>query len=109
MLSNNQVCAFPPLSSLRVLKASSGPDSSLSPARLIADAVQRSTKAHLFQLYPVLCEITASPRKTPAAWMASHGTKPSDGEADGAVEELDARTLARQCLNEIGKEMGMEA
>jgi hypothetical protein len=73
-------------------------DVSLPSAALIADAVRRSTKAHLFELYPVLCEIATSSR-TAIAWIASEGGK--------EAIELDARALASQCLAEIGKEMGM--
>ncbi|OBZ73105.1 Protein MON2 [Grifola frondosa] len=39
---------------------------SLEPSQLIADAVKRSTKAHLFHFYPILCEIVSIPRKTPS-------------------------------------------
>jgi hypothetical protein len=76
-----------------------GPSTDMSPSQLIADAARRSTKAHLFQLYPMLCEIASSSR-TAIAWMSV-----AEG---GDVEELEARNLAAQCLIELGKEMGMQ-
>jgi hypothetical protein len=76
-------------------------DASLPPSALIADAVKRSAKAHLFHLYPVLCEIASIPRKTPSAWIDLRG--------DGVrAQELDARLLARDCLKAIGVEMGLQ-
>ncbi|KAF8550522.1 hypothetical protein OG21DRAFT_397414 [Imleria badia] len=42
----------------------------LPPSALIADVVKRSSVAHLFCFYPVLCEIASIPRKTPAAWVS---------------------------------------
>ncbi|KAG6852839.1 hypothetical protein C0991_008678, partial [Blastosporella zonata] len=92
-------------------------DTSQSPAQLIADAVKRSTTAHLFHFYPVLCEIASIPRKTPSAWVVptksplpslplTNGHTKSELVQGNAVE-LDARTLARTCLKELGKEMGV--
>ncbi|KAG6844369.1 hypothetical protein H0H87_007445 [Tephrocybe sp. NHM501043] len=93
----------------------------LSPSHLIADAVKRSTAAHLFHFYPVLCEIASIPRKTPSAWMVT-STTPSSlsilptghtssgsnyGQSGANAVELDARILARTCLKEVGKEMGV--
>ncbi|KAF8879578.1 guanine nucleotide exchange factor in Golgi transport N-terminal-domain-containing protein [Infundibulicybe gibba] len=37
--------------------------------KLISDAVKRSSVAHLFHFYPVLCEIASMPRKTPSGWV----------------------------------------
>lgn len=99
-------------------------DQSLVPSQLIADAVKRSSKAHLFHFYPVLCEIVAIPRRTPSAWvptsalslpksaLSSAGTKDPSGEASrdvdhGSPVELDARSLVKECLREVGKEMGV--
>ncbi|KAG6906753.1 hypothetical protein DXG01_012283, partial [Tephrocybe rancida] len=97
-------------------------DTTLSPALLIADAVKRSTAAHLFHFYPVLCEIASIPRKTPSAWVVSTKASPSaatltNGHAHSGSDlqrkassdavELDARTLARTCLKAVGKEMGV--
>ncbi|KAF7333497.1 Protein MON2 [Mycena venus] len=82
-------------------------DASLSPPLLIADAVKRSSIAHLFHFYPVLCEIASIPRKTPSTWvLARAGDKGSSSEGEEAVE-LDARVLARECLKEVGREMGV--
>ena len=91
-------------------------DPSLPPSALIADVVKRSSVAHLFYFYPVLCEIAAIPRKTPAAWVSV--ASPLVGardqgqgrigapEGDGKVVEVDARALAKECLRVLGKEMG---
>ncbi|KAG5643461.1 hypothetical protein DXG03_000893 [Asterophora parasitica] len=80
-------------------------DTSLSPAEVITDAVKRSSVAHLFHFYPVLCEIASIPRKTPAAWVAA--TRPRSVGNDQHAMPLDARELARACLREVGKEMGV--
>lgn len=110
---------------LTPISPSSVIDTSLSPQLLIADAVKRSSVAHLFHFYHVLCEIASIPRKTPSAWIlatsSSHRTPngingKSDnidadsqdiGVDDAEAVELDARTLARACLKEVGKEMGV--
>ena len=95
-------------------------DPSLPPSALVADVVRRSSVAHLFYFYPVLCEIASIPRKTPAAWVSvaspsvggrDAGEKGVQGrigvpEADGKVVEVDARALAKECLKVLGKEMG---
>ncbi|KAJ6523337.1 hypothetical protein B0H19DRAFT_1201883 [Mycena capillaripes] len=82
-------------------------DASLSPSLLIADAVKRSSVAHLFHFYPVLCEIVSVPRKTPSTWVLSRAAdKNSSPEREEAIE-LDARVLARECLKEVGREMGV--
>ncbi|GLB42717.1 putative C-terminal region of Mon2 protein [Lyophyllum shimeji] len=98
-------------------------DTSQSLSQLISDAVKRSPIAHLFHFYPVLCDIASIPRKTPTAWVVPART-PSSAEpavnghaadasaawpenVDANAVELDARTLARACLKEIGKEMGV--
>lgn len=73
--------------------------SSLDLSLLLADAVKRSTIAHLFHFYPVICEIASIPRRTPSTWVMLQ---------NGEAEELDARVLARHCLKEVGKEMGVE-
>jgi len=103
-------------------------DTTLTPSELIADAIKRSLVAHLFHFYPVLCDIASIPRKTPSAWVMAkvplaptlpagsrlHSNETqlpqnnlSGSEPSGKAVELDARTLARQCLREIGKEMGV--
>lgn len=101
-------------------------DQSLAPSALIADAVKRSTKAHLFHFYDVFCEIVAIPRKPPSVWVAAD--KPQQTSTDGdhrrthslswnsvlssdtthsKAIELDARSLAKQCLKELRSEMGL--
>ncbi|KAG6888448.1 hypothetical protein C0992_008477 [Termitomyces sp. T32_za158] len=97
-----------------------GIDVSLSPTLLMADAVKRSTVAHLFHFYPVLLEIVSIPRKTPSAWvipikapssvgrlMNGHTEFGSDAQRHVEAVELDARTLARNCLKEVGKGIGV--
>ncbi|KIJ91398.1 hypothetical protein K443DRAFT_115078 [Laccaria amethystina LaAM-08-1] len=100
----------------------------LSSSDLVTDAVKRSTIGHLFHFYPVLCEIASIPRQTPAAWIAgqpplpvaprtptqnSSVVKPNgvagNGHANNADApiELNARTMARDCLKEVGREMGV--
>jgi len=86
-------------------------DATLPPSKLIAESVKRSSRAHLFHLYPVLCDIAAIPRKSVSVWTAItlSSVSPGDGDADVPVsKQLDARQLARTALEEIGKEMGME-
>lgn len=92
-------------------------ETSLDPKSLIADAVRRSSKAHLFHFYHIFCEIASLPRKTPSAWLSSPPEHiAGDGRSRIAQEEnertrdfveFDARTLARECLKAIGQEMGL--
>jgi hypothetical protein len=86
------------------------------PSVLISDAVKRSSIAHLFHFYGILCEIASLPRKTPSAWILSEAsTNVSEGDAarttlgenTARMEEHDARALARACLKLVGKEMGV--
>jgi len=94
-------------------------DTPPTPRELISDSIKRSTVAQLFHFYPVLCEIASIPRRSPTAWVQQASTgkgklqrkeKSSEVEvadADADVVELDARTLARDCLKELGREMGV--
>jgi hypothetical protein len=126
-------------------------DTSPTPRELVSDSIKRSTVAHLFHFYPVLCEIASIPRRSPTAWVqtstsdsdkvnrgkknerddgkakgklqkkenSSNNNKEksnravadavvsADGDVKGDVIELDARTLARDCLKELGREMGV--
>ncbi|KAF8198188.1 hypothetical protein K438DRAFT_1823993 [Mycena galopus ATCC 62051] len=82
-------------------------DASLSPSLLIADAVKRSSIAHLFYFYPVLCEIASIPRKTPSTWVLPRAAADKGPSSEDEAIELDARVLARECLKEVGKEMGV--
>ncbi|TBU23332.1 hypothetical protein BD311DRAFT_674190 [Dichomitus squalens] len=93
-----------------------GVDSSVPPSTLIADAIKRSTKAHLFHFYPILCEIVAIPRKTPTAWITMVTRSMSDAAQPKSMDEhpttstaveVDARTLVKDCLKEIGRELGV--
>ncbi|KAH7100328.1 hypothetical protein BKA62DRAFT_706688 [Auriculariales sp. MPI-PUGE-AT-0066] len=88
-------------------------DASLPPSKLIAEAIKRSNRAHLFHLYPVLCDIAAIPRKSVSVWTAAFAPvalNGSDTESSlgGAIAKLlDARQLARAALEEVGLEMGL--
>ncbi|KAG5719178.1 MON2 like protein [Termitomyces sp. T112] len=90
-------------------------DASLSPKLLMADLVKRSVVAHLFHFYSVFLEIASIPRKTPSAWVIptkapsltnNHMSSGPVAQGDINAVELDARTLARNCLKEVGKETG---
>ena len=109
-------------------------DTTLPAPALIADAVKRSSKAHIFHFYGIFCDIASFPKKTPTAWIIPDtprhsrwtssegapeegspdqfpvgvvGAKPPAGQSLAAVE-FDARDLSKACLKEIGKEMGAE-
>ncbi|KAI0263538.1 hypothetical protein BC834DRAFT_827343 [Gloeopeniophorella convolvens] len=98
-------------------------DAALPPSELVADAVKRSPRAHVFHFYSVLCEIASVPRKAPSAWVMSDrllastardtvATRPGSRIAAGGLSPnrlvaLDARTLARECLKEVGHELGV--
>jgi hypothetical protein len=114
-------------------------DASLQPSELIADAVKRSSRAHVFHFYTLLCEIASVPRKAPNAWITAdrlvasgepaagkeeraaateaqvvhHGGRPTQAVTSGAssslghIVSLDARVLARECLKEVGRELGV--
>src|SRR6266581_5545650 len=61
-------------------------DASLPPSELIADAVKRSSRAHMFHVYSLLCEIASVPRKSPNAWIAADRLATSGGPAAGKKE-----------------------
>lgn len=110
-------------------------NTTLPPSELVADAVKRSTVAHLFHMYDLLCDIAAIPRKPPSTWVSIPQAKSGSGSVGkppiptlssqpppgklgdttrslklfrgGGVVEMDARTLARECLKVIGKELGV--
>lgn len=44
-------------------------DTPPTPRELVSDSIKRSTTAHLFHFYPVLCEIASIPRHSPTAWV----------------------------------------
>jgi len=108
-------------------------DTSLPASELIADSVKRSSRAHIFHFYALLCEIVSIPRKAASAWVtadhlvtpapvgpegkdkgstAVHAHHPLGRFATGAggpghLVSLDARALARECLREVGRELGV--
>jgi hypothetical protein len=107
-------------------------DTSLPPAKLIADSVKRSSRAHMFHFYSLLCEIASVPRKAPSAWIsadrltvlsgvpAEKGKKEMETAATGRTHRangsgpgpthlvsFDGRELARECLKEVGRELGV--
>ena len=82
--------------------------------------MKRSTKAHLFHFYHILCEIVAIPRKTPTIWTEVYEddesgkdvvkgvvTRRSSTSPGWQAVELDARAIAKACLDEIGLEIGL--
>lgn len=104
-------------------------DTSLPASELIADSVKRSSCAHVFHFYALLCEIVSVPRKAASAWIAADRlvapalVKPGDMDkgstaavhvhhsfgrvGPGHLVPLDARALARECLREVGHELGV--
>jgi hypothetical protein len=106
-------------------------NTSLSPAELIADSVKRSSGAHMFHFYSLLCEIASVPRKAPSAWISADRLAilsgvPAEKEKEmetaatgrirhpsnsrpgpGYLVSFDARELARECLKEVGRELGV--
>ncbi|KAF9233454.1 hypothetical protein BU15DRAFT_80114 [Melanogaster broomeanus] len=92
-----------------------------APSALITDVVKRSSVAHIFYFYPILCEIGSISRKAPSAWVLTSvpasprpqgddppHSRPHIGapDTDGRVIEVDARALTKECLRVLGKEMG---
>lgn len=72
----------------------------------------------------MLCEIASIPRRSPTAWVRADkvdrkvkgklqrkeelSVEVADADVvDSDVVELDARTLARDCFKELGREMGV--
>jgi hypothetical protein len=95
---------------------------------LFADSAKRSTMAHLFHFYPLLCELASIPHRSPSYAVRSgsrssvhtvsdgtsvkgeeNGQEPSVEGSTAVVVEWDARRLAMECLREIGREMGLSA
>ncbi|KAL0563857.1 Endocytosis and vacuole integrity protein [Marasmius crinis-equi] len=68
-----------------------------TPKQLITDSVlKHSSVTHLFYFYPVVCEIATIPRKMPSSFVEKR---------EGEIKEIDARSLARECLKAAGREM----
>lgn len=113
ILCDSTKYVFLPLGLLYTHRSSVIDSSLTTPSQLISDAVKRSSLAHLFHFYPVLCEIASVPRRTPSTWVMARSNSPirtdfsSIEKTDDEVVELDARVLARQCLQELGREMGV--
>lgn len=85
----------------------------------------------MFHFYSVLCEIASVPRKAPSAWISADrlavlSSAPADNEkketetaatgrthypssksGPGHLVLFDARELARECLKEVGRELGV--
>src|SRR5260221_14674864 len=87
---------------------------------LFADSAKRSSVAHLFHFYPLLCELASIPHQSPSYHSVQNGVRGSsvsDGKSvkdnynrsmrGSAVVERDARHLAMECLKKIGREMGL--
>ena len=101
--------------------------------------MKRSSRAHMFHLYSLLCEIASVPRKAPSAWIAADrlvvasssgglsasskekkeesaaavrthhpgSSRSGSGSGMGHLVSFDARGLARDCLKEVGRELGV--
>lgn len=69
---------------------------------ILADAVKDSPIAHLFYFYSDLCEIASSSGQAPTSSLP-FATSIHSSLSFGM--ELDARTLVKQCLKLVGKEM----
>ncbi|PPR04311.1 hypothetical protein CVT24_013384 [Panaeolus cyanescens] len=95
-----------------------------TPKEIISDSAKRSTIGHLFHFYPVLCEIASLPKSTPNSWISPNGLSGSASPQkrqsaviinkrqsripkDTPPVDVDARTLALECLKEIGRELGV--
>lgn len=86
----------------------------------------------MFHFYSVLCEIASVPRKAPSAWISADrlavlSSAPAEKEkkemetaatsrthypisgrsGPGHLVLFDARELARECLKEVGRELGV--
>lgn len=85
----------------------------------------------MFHFYSLLCEIASVPRKAPSTWISADRLAvlsgvPADKEMEGIktaatgpahrassrpgpgnLVSLDARELARECLKEVGRELGV--
>jgi hypothetical protein len=86
----------------------------------------------MFHFYSLLCEIASVPRKAPSAWISADRLAvlsgvPAEKEkkemeaaatgrthhpsssrpGSGHLASFDARELARECLKEVGRELGV--
>jgi len=85
----------------------------------------------MFHFYSLLCEIASVPRKAPSAWITADrlsvlssvlAEKENDMETaatgrahdrrssrpgPGHLVSFDGRELARECLKEVGRELGV--
>ena len=84
---------------------------------LFADSAKRSSVAHLFHFYPLLCELASIPQ-SPSYHLMQNGSRDSMrsvsneksvNRGSSAVVERDARHLAMECLKRIGREMGLSS
>jgi len=99
-------------------------DISLSHTELLANISKRGNRAHLFQLYPLLCQIATTRRKGSVVWLIHRNTpltpasspRRSDNDETPldpklllphySLMDLTANQLATMCLEEIGLELG---
>ena len=85
----------------------------------------------MFHFYSLLCEIASVPRKAPSGWISADRLAvlsgvPAEKEKEtetaatsrthhpsssrpgpGHLVSFDARELARECLKEVGRELGV--
>ena len=95
----------------------------------LVKAIQSSPRALLFKFYPLLLELAFLSATSPRMWLLPsehnflYGSADGEGEADAETEkavgisagdakdmiEVDARDLAKRCLELVGQEMGLSA
>jgi hypothetical protein len=122
-----------------MIQACPPPEAKTSVSRILVNAYETSPRAHLFHFYPVLLEMSFTRCRLPSMWIfpAEHAklfglpeeSTGADVEADGDGDgedgqsgkngvsagdgadliEVNARDIARRCLELIGEEMGLKA
>ena len=84
--------------------------------QVIADTARRSTKAHLFHFYDLLCDVTGASGRSPSMWIVPSRPEElvawgmphalQDGFDKSIAVEISARQLSRSALKSVGREMG---
>ncbi|EJU01163.1 hypothetical protein DACRYDRAFT_22928 [Dacryopinax primogenitus] len=84
-------------------------DPSLPASSIIRDLMLRSSRAHIYVLYGLLCRIAASSHAGPIAWVAPDSALSNTPSKDSPMDPIlaDARQLACACLLELGTEMAV--
>ncbi|KAF8968453.1 hypothetical protein BDZ97DRAFT_1902846 [Flammula alnicola] len=74
-----------------------------TPTELISDSVKRSTRAHLFHFYPVLCEIASIARKSPTGWMSPGRDSVSEVRRNTSLRPIHVGDDKKPVVNGNGK------